>query len=72
MKVARSDNTGNPMIGYLNINSVRNKTIDLREVLKHIYLDYFVLRETKLDNSFSCAQSQIPEYEIIARRNQNK
>ena len=72
MKVARSDNTENPMIGYLNRNSVRNKTIDLREVLKHIYLDYFVLRETKLDNSFPCAQSQISEYEIRARKDQNK
>ena len=60
------------MIGYLNINSLRNKIIDLREVLKHISLDYFVLSETKLDNSFSCAQFQISGYEIRARRDRNK
>ena len=60
------------MIGYLNINSLRNKIIDLREVLKHISLDYFVLSETKLDKSFQCAQFQISDYEIRARRDRNK
>ena len=55
LKLVRSDNTENPMIGYLNLNSLRNKIIDLREVLKHISLDYFVVSETKLDNSFPCA-----------------
>ena len=60
------------MIGYLNINSLRNKIIDLREVLEHISLDYFVLREAKLDNSFPCAKFQISDYEIRARRDRNK
>ena len=55
LKLVRSDNTENPMIGYLNLNGLWNKVIDLREVLKHIYLDYFVVSETKLDNSFPCA-----------------
>ena len=72
LKAARSDNTENPMIGYLNINSLRNKIIDLREVLKHISLDYFVLSETKLDNSFSCTQFQISDYKKRARTNRNK
>ena len=65
-------NTENPMIGYLNINSLRNKIIDLRDILKHISLDSFVLSETKLDNSFPCAQFQIFDYERRARRNRNK
>ena len=61
------------MIRYLNINSLWNKIIDLREVvLKHISLDYFNLSETKLDNSFPCAQFQISDYEIRARRDRNK
>ena len=72
LKVARFDNTGNPMIGYLNINSLRNKMIDLIEVLKQISLDYFVLSETKPDNSFPCAQFQISDYEITARRDRNE
>ena len=60
------------MISYLNINSLQNKIIDLREFLKHISLDYFVLSETKLDNSFPCAQFQISDYEIRAWRDRNK
>ena len=60
------------MIGSLNINSLRNKIIDLREVLKHISFDYFVLSETKLENSFPCAQFQISNYEIRARRDRDK
>ena len=72
LKDARSDNTENQIIGFLNINSLWNKIIDLRGVLKHTSLDYFVLSETKLDNSFPCVQSQISDYEIRARRDQNK
>ena len=61
------------MIGYLNINSLRNKIIDLREVLKHISLDYFVLSETKLDNSFSCTQQfQMSHYKRGARGDRSK
>ena len=44
------------MIGYLNINSLRNKLTDLRVILKHLSLDYFVLSEMKLDESFPNAQ----------------
>ena len=59
------------MIGYLNINSLLNKIINLREVLKHISPGYFVLSETKLYNSFPCTQFQISDYEIRTRRDRN-
>ena len=72
LKVAWSDKTENPVISYLNRNNLRNKIIDLREVLKHICLDYFVLSETKLDNNFPCSQFQISDYETRARRDRNK
>ena len=81
LKVARSDNTENTMTGYLNINSLYlninslwDKIIDLREVLKHISLGYFVLSETKLNNSFPCNSFpfQISDYEIRARRDRSK
>ena len=39
----------NPLIAYLNINSLRNKVIDLGEILKDLPLDYLVISETKLD-----------------------
>ena len=32
---------------YLNINCLRNKIIDLREIIKHLELDYVVISETK-------------------------
>lgn len=30
-------------MGYLNINSLRNKFNDLREIVKYLLLDYFVI-----------------------------
>ena len=40
----------NPLIRYLNINSL-NKIVDARELFGKLQLDYFVLSETKLDDS---------------------
>ena len=37
-----------------------------------VLLDYFVIRETKLDNSFRNAQLTINNYEIRARRDRDK
>ena len=42
----------NPLPGYLNINSLRNKMIDVRELVGRLQIDYFVIDETKLDSSF--------------------
>ena len=60
------------MIGYLNINSLRNKLTDLKVILKYLFLDQFVLSETKLDESFPNAQFNLDGYEIRARRDRNK
>ena len=46
----------NPLIGYLNIKSVRNKIVDAREVFGKFQLDYFVQSETKLNDCFPSAQ----------------
>ena len=48
----RLKHSKNPMIGYLNINSLRNKLTDLKVTLKYLSLDYFVLSETTLPESF--------------------
>ena len=58
----------NPVIGYLNIASLRNKIIDVREMISRLLLDYFVISETKLDSSFPSAQFHIGDYEIRNRR----
>ena len=62
----------NPLIGYLNINSLRNKIADLQTFIQNIPLDYFVLSKTKLDESFPNAQFNLDSYEIGARRDRNK
>ena len=56
------------MIAYLNINSLRNKIIDLREIISYLQLDYFVLSETKINDSFPSAQLDMSGYEIKARK----
>ena len=62
----------NPKIGYLNINSLRNKLTYLRVILKYSSLDYCVFSETKLDESFPNAQFTFDGYEMRARKDRNK
>ena len=62
----------NPLIGYLNINSLRNKIVDLREIILELPLDYLVLSETKIDQSFPTVQFYIKGYVVRARRDRDK
>ena len=62
----------NPLIAYLNINSLRNKVNDLGEILKDLPLDYMVISETKLDESFPNSQFKLNGYEVRARRDRHK
>ena len=62
----------NPLIGFLNINFLRNKIVDAREVFGKLQHDYFVLSETKLDDSFPSAQFYIENYEIRNRSDRDK
>ena len=59
----------NPLIGYLNIKSIRNKISDIREVFRKLQLDYFVLSERK---SFPSAQFNIHDCKISNRRDRDK
>ena len=54
----------NPLLGYVNINSVKNKIVDVREVFEKLQLDDFVLSEIKLDDSLPSAQFYIENFEI--------
>ena len=47
----------NPLITYLNINSLRNKVIDLGKILKNLPLNNLVISKTKLDGSLPNAQA---------------
>ena len=62
----------NPLIGYLNINSLRNKIVDAREIFGKFQLDYFILSETKLDDSFPSAQFYIENFKIRNRRDRDR
>ena len=62
----------NLLCGYLNINRLRNKIHDLRLIIHDVPIDYFIISETKLDNSFPNAQLAINNYEIRARRDRDK
>ena len=61
----------NPLLGQLNINSLRNKLADFRIIFKDLSLD-FVLSETKLDENFSTAQFNLEGYEIRSRKDRDK
>ena len=54
----------NLLLDYFNINSLPNKVTDLRIIFKDLSLDYFVLSETKLDESFPIAHLNLESYKI--------
>ena len=62
----------NLLIGYPNINSLRNKIIDVREIIGWLQLDCFVISETKSDFSFRSVQFHIEGYDVRNRRDRNK
>ena len=68
----RFESSKNLLCGYLNIISLRNKVQDLRLIIHDVPLEYFVLSETKLENSFPNAQLTINNYEINAGRDRDK
>ena len=55
-------NLNNPFISYLNLNSLRCKIIDIREVLCKAQLEIIALSETKLNSEFPDAQFKIEGY----------
>ena len=72
LKKDRLNYPRNTLIGYFNINSIRNKISDIRVIFGKLQLDYFVLSETKIDESFPSAQFNIHDYEIRNRRDKHK
>ena len=70
----RRQNINNPMIGYLNINSLGNKIDYLRDICNKSPLNIFCIDETKIDSSFPDAQFHIDGYQfppLLKDRNQN-
>ena len=48
----------NIIVGQLNINSLRNKFLSVKELLSH-NLDLLAMNETKLDDSFKSMATKI-------------
>ena len=62
----------NPILGYLNINSLRNKIINLRDIVAKVRIDILCVDETKLDESFPDSQFLIENYQFpLFRRDRN-
>ena len=62
----------NPFIGYLNINSLHNKIVHLREICKKAPIDILCIDETKLDDSYPDHQFKMEGYQFPPfRRDRN-
>ena len=57
----------NPVIGYLNINSLRNMIADLRQALYESELHIIAVSETKLSDEFPNPQFIIEGYYNLAQ-----
>ena len=67
------EHKSNPIISYLNINSLRIKINDLRKVCRKTQIHVLCIDETKLDESFPDAQFHIEGYQYSAfRKDRNK
>ena len=63
----------NPIIGYQDINSLRTKILNLKDVLHKAPIDILCIDETKLDETFPDAQFMIENYQFPPfRRDRNK
>ena len=67
------EHQNNPIIGFLDINSLRNKINDLRKICRKTQLHVLCIDETKLHESFPDAQFHIEGYQYPAfRKDRNK
>ena len=62
------EHQNNPIIGYLNVNTLRNKINDSRKICRKAQIHVLCIDETKFDESFPDAQFHIEGYEYPAFR----
>ena len=73
LKALRVENDSNPIVIYLNINSLGIKTNHLREICKESPIDIPYVDKTKIDSSYPDDQFQISDYQfLLFRRDRNK
>ena len=71
-KNLRNENINNPIFAYYNINSLRYKIHDIREIISRSLPDILVLAETKLDGSFPTSQFLINNYNEPTRSDRSE
>ena len=71
LKLLRLRNIGRVIIGYLNINSIRNKFDALRDIIA-ANIDILLVAETKIDSSFPKGQFLIDGFAAPYRLDRNK
>ena len=72
LKNIRVSHPNSPLIGYLNINSLRNKITEVRVIMENFLPDILAISETKLDNSFPVAQFEVGGYFLPIRKDRNQ
>ena len=71
--IVRKENLNNPNIAYLNINTLIEKIISLREICRKSSIDILCVDEIKLDASYLNAQFHIEGCQFSTfRRDRNK
>ena len=61
-----------PLIGFLNINSLRHKIVDLRIIVEKFLPDILVIEETKLNSEFKMKTFLMNNYQTPMRRDRNE
>ena len=62
LKEMRTKCPKNPVIAHLNINSIRNKFGEIKDLITTCLPDIVIISEAKIDNTFPTSQFQIPGY----------
>ena len=65
MKRFRMSHLKNLIVSHLNINGIRNKFVDISDILTENLTDILFLTESKLDASFPNAQFTVPGFKIL-------
>ena len=68
----RAQYHNHPLIGFLNINSLRYKIIDLRIIVEKFLPDILVIEETKLNSEFKNKEFLMNNYQKPMRRDRNE
>lgn len=71
IKHLRNINRKRPIVGYVNMNSIRYKFQELKQIFDDKFVDIFTIAETKIDSSFNNNIFSTEGYKLD-RRDRNK